>query len=99
MTAPALARLTSLIVVGTSGMVVGHVLNPLGPGRGAGARLAVFALALAAVGAWRGWREVAVRAQWIEMRPAPGAAARGAAVGAVAALLTGALAYLAVHGP
>lgn len=97
MTAPALARLTSLLVVGAGGMVLGHVLNPLAPGRGVGGRLTAFVLALGALGAWRGWREVAVRAWWADATPAPGATGRGAAAGAAAALLAGALAYVAVH--
>ncbi len=98
MTAPALARLTSVAVVGAAGLLLGHVLNPWPGGGVRPVPLAAFALALAVVGAWRGRREVAVQAHWDGAPAAPGAAARRAALGAAAALLAAALAYAAVHG-
>jgi hypothetical protein len=79
-------------------MVLGHVLNPMTPRDGAAGRLAAFGLALGVLGAWRGWREVAVRASWADAAPPPGTAARGATAGATAALLAAGVAYLVVHG-
>lgn len=81
-------------------MTLGHVLRPFVPGpTGAHVwRRAAFVLVVAALGAWRGWREVAVRAAWDDLRTAPPRTARGAVAGALAAVLAAALGYVAVHG-
>ncbi len=98
MTGPAVARLTSLAVVAGGGMALGHLLNPLAAGGVRAGPAAAFALATGLLGAWRGWREAAVRAAWHDEAVTTGARARGAAAGAGAALATAALAYAAVHG-
>lgn len=100
MTAPVLARLTSGLVVAAGAMTVGHVLRPFVPGAAAAEwwRRATFVLVIAALGAWRGRREVAVRAAWNDVHATQGRAARAAAVGASAAVLAAALGYIAVHG-
>ena len=100
MTAPALARLTSVLVVAGGASTLGHVLRPFVPGTAAAElwHRAGFVLAVAALGAWRGRRELLVRAAWDEVRLGAGRARAGAAVGAVAALLASALGYVAVHG-
>jgi hypothetical protein len=97
-TAPALARLTSALVIAAGGLTLGHVLNPVVGGRWRAGPLAAFVLALAALGAWRGWREAFVRARWRDERPPPRAAARAAAAGAAAALATAAAGFAVVHG-
>jgi hypothetical protein len=97
-TGPALARLTSLLVVAGGGLALGHLLNPLPAGVVRPGPLAAFVVATAALGAWRGWRDVAARAEW-DGRAAPAAAgARGAAAGAALAAGVAALGYVLVHG-
>lgn len=99
MTAPALARLTSVLVVAAGALTLGHVLRPFGPGATAADawRPAVFVLAVAALGAWRGWREAAVWAAWERAR-APHPHAGRTVAGALAAVLAAALGYVAAHG-
>jgi hypothetical protein len=97
-TGPALARLTSLLVVAGGGVLLGHVLNPLPGGVARPAPLAAFVVATAALGAWRGWRDVAARAEWDGRAAAAGAGVRGAAAGAALAGVAAALGYVLVHG-
>jgi hypothetical protein len=98
MTAPALARLTSLVVVAGAGLALGHLLNPLTAGGTHPGPLTAFVLGMGAIGAWRGWRHVAVRAEWNGHAMTHAAGVRGAVVGAGAALVVAALAYTVVHG-
>lgn len=100
MTAPTLARLTSVLVVAAGALTLGHVLRPFVPGATTAEawRRTAFALVVAALGAWRGRREVVVRAAWDGVRAPTRRAAHGAAAGALAAVLAAVLGYVGAHG-
>ena len=87
-----LARLNTVVAVGAVGGVVGHVLSPFAPGA-RWPRAALFVAVMLAVGAFRGWRDAAVRG---ERRPGP--VRRSALVHALAALLAALAGYAAFHG-
>lgn len=78
-------------------MLAGHVLAPYGAGAGPG-RIALFALVMLALGAWRGRTESRVHAEWNDRPPHPARERAAAALGALAALLAAAAGYGVAHG-
>lgn len=60
MDAVRLARLTTLGTVAVAGLAAGHLLLPYAPPASLGRRVAFWGVMLA-VGAFRGWRDAAVR--------------------------------------
>lgn len=92
-----MAHLTTAFAIVGGGMLAGHVLAPYGPGAGP-ARRALLAVVLLALGAWRGWREWHVRAEWNDTPRSAAHGMRAAAAGAVAALLIAIAGYAVAHG-
>ena len=95
MNARHLTRATNALLVVGTGMVAGHLLMPARVDAGLARRVAFVGL-LAASGALAGWRERGALA-WERDAPAP-RARLWMPVGAMAALLLGALAWYVVHG-
>ena len=91
MKATAHARLTTAVAVAVAGMAGGHLLMPHAPGASPARGASFYALMLA-VGAWRGWREARVRAEWAAPPGPPVGPPVGGSVGApVGAPATGPL--------
>ena len=78
-------------------MLAGHVLAPAAAGAGPG-RLALFALLMLLLGAWRGRSESRVHAEWHGRPPRPARDRAAAAIGALAALLAAVAGYGVAHG-
>ena len=97
MSGPAVAHLTTAIAVVGGGMLAGHVLAPFGPGAGPG-RCVLFAVAMLALGAWRGHGEWLSWATWSERPLVPRHGARFATLGALIALLLATAGYAVAHG-
>ncbi|HEY0970647.1 MAG TPA: hypothetical protein VGE02_06700 [Gemmatimonadales bacterium] len=86
-----LSRLNTAVMLPAVGLVAGHLVSPV---RGVvlWGRLATFVLLMAAVGAFRGWREATLR------EPPARSPSTFAAAFALGAVLVSALGYVGFHG-